>query len=324
MAKRNDWSISALRLLSMCSIVACHICQLYGLGIAWVLNIGVQVFLVISGWLYGMRPDVVDAGCWYIKRLLRICLPYWLVLIPLLVVDVFLATQVVTVKNVILSIAGVRSGSVPNAAHLWYISVMLLCYLVTPILSVLWRRLGLWPLVLFAFAFLFFGNCVVAQGIWCVDYVIAFILGRLVRDGFQEKKALSVTSIVFFLGGCIAFALAECLLGISAYKVLHLLGGPLIFSVFRLLIGCEAFTPSGRFKLLLTWDDSYSYEIYLVHQILILGDFSLAIHFSSMPVIVVLLAIIWSLVAGYVVHHLSMGLRSVIETKLVRAIEGEK
>lgn len=324
MAKRNDWSISALRLLSMCSIVACHICQLYGLGIAWVLNIGVQVFLVISGWLYGMRPDVVDAGCWYIKRLLRICLPYWLVLIPLLVVDVFFATQVVTVKTVILSIAGVRSGSVPNAAHLWYISVMLLCYLVTPILSVLWRRLGLWPLVLFAFAFLFFGNCVVAQGIWCVDYVIAFILGRLVRDGFQEKKALSVTSIVFFWGGCIAFALAECLLGISAYKVLHLLGGPLIFSVFRLLIGCEAFTPSGRFKLLLTWDDSYSYEIYLVHQILILGDFSLAIHFSSMPVIVVLLAIIWSLVAGYVVHHLSMGLRSVIETKLVRAIEGEK
>ena len=324
MAKRNDWSISALRLLSMCSIVACHICQLYGLGISWVLNIGVQVFLVISGWLYGMRPDVVDAGCWYIKRLLRICLPYWLVLIPLLVVDVFFATQVVTVKTVILSIAGVRSGSVPNAAHLWYISVMLLCYLVTPILSVLWRRLGLWPLVLFAFAFLFFGNCVVAQGIWCVDYVIAFILGRLVRDGFQEKKALSVTSIVFFWGGCIAFALAECLLGISAYKVLHLLGGPLIFSVFRLLIGCEAFTPSGRFKLLLTWDDSYSYEIYLVHQILILGDFSLAIHFSSMPVIVVLLAIIWSLVAGYVVHHLSMGLRSVIETKLVRAIEGEK
>ena len=201
MAKRNDWSISALRLLSMCSIVACHICQLYGLGIAWVLNIGVQVFLVISGWLYGMRPDVVDAGCWYIKRLLRICLPYWLVLIPLLVVDVFFATQVVTVKTVILSIAGVRSGSVPNAAHLWYISVMLLCYLVTPILSVLWRRLGLWPLVLFAFAFLFFGNCVVAQGIWCVDYVIAFILGRLVRDGFQEKKALSVTSIVFFWGG---------------------------------------------------------------------------------------------------------------------------
>lgn len=37
------------------------------------------------------------------------------------------------------------------------------------------------------------GNCVVAQGIWCVDYVIAFILGRLVLDGIQEKKALLVT-----------------------------------------------------------------------------------------------------------------------------------
>lgn len=41
-----------------------------------------------------------------------------------------------------------------------------------------------------------------------------------------------------------------------------------------------------------------------------------------MLVIVILLAIIWSLVAGYVVYHLSMGMRNVIETKLVRAIEG--
>lgn len=98
----------------------------------------------------------------------------------------------------------------------------------------------------------------------------------------------------------------------------------MIFSVFRLLIGCEAFAPSGRLRLLLAWDDSYSYEIYLVHQILILGDFSLAIYFSNMPAVVVLMTIIWSLVAGYVVHHLSMGLRSVIEMKLVRELEGEK
>lgn len=103
---------------------------------------------------------------------------------------------------------------------------------------------------------------------------------------------------------------------------MHLLGGPLIFSVFRLLIDCEEFTSSGRLRLLLTWDDSYSFEICLVHQILILGDFSHAIHFSNMLVIVILLAIIWSLVAGYVVYHLSMGMRNVIETKLVRAIEG--
>lgn len=51
--------------------------------------------------------------------------------------------------------------------------------------------------MLFVFAFLLFGNRVVAQGIWCADYVIAFILGRLVRDGIQEKKALWVTSIIF-------------------------------------------------------------------------------------------------------------------------------
>ena len=63
MAKRNDWSLSALRILSMCSIVACHTCRLYVLGIAWALNNGVQVFSVISGLFYGMQLDVVEVGC---------------------------------------------------------------------------------------------------------------------------------------------------------------------------------------------------------------------------------------------------------------------
>ena len=50
----HDWSISALRLASMVAIVACHICQANGLAAAWWLNAGVQVFLVISGYLYGV------------------------------------------------------------------------------------------------------------------------------------------------------------------------------------------------------------------------------------------------------------------------------
>ena len=31
MVGRKDWSISTIRMLAMCSIVACHLCQLYGL-----------------------------------------------------------------------------------------------------------------------------------------------------------------------------------------------------------------------------------------------------------------------------------------------------
>ena len=69
MVGRKDWSISTIRMLAMCSIVACHLCQLYGLPAAWVLNIGVQVFLMISGWLYGLRPDFSDIRNWYAKRL---------------------------------------------------------------------------------------------------------------------------------------------------------------------------------------------------------------------------------------------------------------
>lgn len=44
-----------IRVMAMISIVACHILQAYNNHWAYVLNIGVQVFLVLSGYLYGHK-----------------------------------------------------------------------------------------------------------------------------------------------------------------------------------------------------------------------------------------------------------------------------
>lgn len=317
----NDWSISALRMLAMCSIVVCHLCQLYGLGIAWALNIGVQVFLVISGWLYGMRPDIGDIKNWYTKRLIRICVPYWLVLIPVLVIDHFFASGGVTIREVILSVSCIRSGLVPNAAHLWYISAMLFCYLLTPLLGRLWR-LGPWTLILFWGVLLLVGGRIVSEGIWCVDYVIAFGMGRLVRDGLPERHVLGFASAAAG-GGCLVLWVVDYLTGAFIYTGLHLLGGPLIFSGFRLLVGCNRFEPKELMKRVLKWGDSYSYEVYLVHQLLVLGDFSLSIFFPNSPVAVVSLVLVWSLLAGMVLHHVASPLQKTLITRLTTTQEAK-
>jgi hypothetical protein len=42
-----------------------------------------------------------------------------------------------------------------------------------------------------------------------------------------------------------------------------------------------------------------------VHQVLILGDFSLALVFPDSPLLVILGAVIWSLLASFALHQLS-------------------
>lgn len=195
MTRRTDWSISALRALSMFCIVACHLCQCYGFGAAWALNIGVQVFFVISGWLYGLHADVEGVGRWYGRRLLRIAVPYWLVLVPLLLADAFFTPHVPTVKQATLSLAMIRSGSVPNGAHLWYVSTILFCYLINPLLASLWKHWRFLPIGAVGVLVFLAGGRIVAEGFWCFCYVIAFGIGRLVRGGVSDRRAMAVTAI---------------------------------------------------------------------------------------------------------------------------------
>ena len=56
----------------MLLIVACHYLQYYNNGLAWWLNVGVQVFFVISGYLYGIRD--IDNPLAFLKEF---SLKYW-------------------------------------------------------------------------------------------------------------------------------------------------------------------------------------------------------------------------------------------------------
>ena len=47
--------ISLLRMLSVFSIISCHIMQFYNNELAWWFNTGVLIFLLISGFLYSQK-----------------------------------------------------------------------------------------------------------------------------------------------------------------------------------------------------------------------------------------------------------------------------
>lgn len=58
----ESMALSMIRVFAMTLIVACHIAQYYELQIAWVLNVGVQVFFYVWLSFWEVGPDCVSNG----------------------------------------------------------------------------------------------------------------------------------------------------------------------------------------------------------------------------------------------------------------------
>lgn len=72
--------ISFVRMIAMCMILLCHVFQEYGNELAWWFNVGVQIFLVISGFLYGGKRFEQPLPILK-KQFVKITLPYYVFLL---------------------------------------------------------------------------------------------------------------------------------------------------------------------------------------------------------------------------------------------------
>lgn len=131
---KKDASVSAIRLIAMLMIIVCHILQ--GLDNKWAywMNVGVQIFFFISGFLYG-KKEIRDTKDFYVKRFRRVFLPFLIVC----VVGMFLELVVLknnypaeTIAGDLLGFGGF-SGLVPILTHTWFVSYILLCYILLPV-----------------------------------------------------------------------------------------------------------------------------------------------------------------------------------------------
>lgn len=136
LSKHDSIAISYLRVAAMGCIVLCHFLQAWGNYWAWVFNIGVQFFLLISGFLYGHKN--IDKWMeWYYGRFKRVYIPYIVFLIavfPLLAV-----CRLISMKQVllyILNLQGLKSlWNIESIGHLWFLTAIALCYAITPLLQ---------------------------------------------------------------------------------------------------------------------------------------------------------------------------------------------
>ena len=147
--KEKDYSISLLRMLAVISIIFCHSFE-YSSSIfvdkGWILESignylanGVQVFLIISGFLYGAKSkknlfsDSKTRIKFLIKNSLKILKDYWLYCILVIFPVYYLKESIILTKREVLGIL-VTSNVIDGVHHLWFIPYILFCYFSTPYL----------------------------------------------------------------------------------------------------------------------------------------------------------------------------------------------
>lgn len=94
----ESYAISVIRIIATLLIVACHILQGYENRWAWVLNVGVQVFFFISGFLYG-KKDIQNSFVWWKGRIKKVYLPYLCYLILCIPLFWIFASEFISVKK---------------------------------------------------------------------------------------------------------------------------------------------------------------------------------------------------------------------------------
>ena len=280
---QKNYGISLIRFISLVFIITCHIMQWLNCEFAWWFNVGVQIFLCISGYLYG-KKKAEDITVFCLRRFKKILIPYYLTFIPYGILQFFFARDIFNWHNFIKGLF--LNMTLKGAGHLWFVHTILMCYILIPLLSAFRDRFvkseksfllfSLFSIGISALFFSYFNSFYTAA--WIVCFIIGYVLGINEKNQYiNERIGVVVIGISAAIGNAIQIYCSYIAqIQFARYDDFcnynHVLLGVFLFLAMKI-----AFERINLSKIanLLSFTDYYSYEIYLTHHLVIMGPFSL-------------------------------------------------
>lgn len=277
--------VTWLRAFAVISILLCHYVQksanAYIQMSAQLFNIGVNIFFLISGFCFGLQGEIKDTFNWYKKRLKRIYIPLWIFLIFLMLTYIVLGLKF-NIGNLLTCFLGIQGAKVGvlGADHTWFITVILLCYLVTPLIAKRewkkgWFFLGLLPII---FAFVPNPSVYTLLDPICF-YVLAYFMGRKYKENDTTLKKGVIIFGIMVISFATRFGVKIFADGTIWYERIAVpytqyIAAFAIFVIFSFIfkgvkVGklCKGFC-------------KISFEVYLCHYMFVVGPVSL-MHLTS-------------------------------------------
>lgn len=105
---------------------------------------GSNVFNIIGLSFWNKKRDYKQK-IWYIKRFFRIYFPYIVVVVTSVIMMYLQCSNYFNFNQFIIQIFSLQGifGCYKNLTHLWYITYILVCYLITPQLQKLYKKINL-------------------------------------------------------------------------------------------------------------------------------------------------------------------------------------
>ncbi len=323
----RDYSISFVRLVATVFIIVCHIYQYFCVGLTFWFNVAVQMFFFISGYLYGNRK-IDDVISFYGKNFKKILVPYYLCVIIIGGMGLIFKGDTCNLHDIgKLLILDAANNYMP-LHNLWFIAYILLCYLMTPFVNKFLDRIEekksyimLLEVVLFTLGvYIFFEHyATFYKSLWIICYLVGIFYRRLSENYGKVQKYIFAVIVglgAIFTKGVDIYLLKNPFIlttdemigkSLKFHDFGHVLLGTFLCiflsQVFRWIFKNGEKTPRWIVTFL-DLSDKYSYEIYLVHQVFILGAFSLYSVISSVW-IATIGVIVGTIVAAIILHKLS-------------------
>lgn len=189
-------AIDLIRISGALLIFLCHACNesgnLIGGMLGQLFNVGVPIFFVLSGYLHSLKDAPVHILRWYAKKLQRLIVPLYVFLTFLFIVygiNGHPIDNTVWLQTVI-PICGLTQNYISGCGQLWFLTHLLICYLITPPLQRThqvaikpWLLIAVWISVAVLLAYS-------VPQIWCTlwNSLFNYCMGFYVMPKLLEKR----------------------------------------------------------------------------------------------------------------------------------------
>ena len=292
--------VTSLRAVAMTMIVACHIVSSYGSRYYAVLNIGVQVFFVLSAFLYAQK-DIDNPPNWLKKRFTKLYPPLFIFLICVFPVLFAAYPELFSFKKVLLYFMNCQyflgREQYQELDHLWFMTTIFICYLITPIL----QRINKWGfLPILAIAIVMGLNYYVSNGKfdWLLLYSFVYLLFR------QTKEVSYIVVIVLLVGLSSVLPLLtwDHIISVDWQRlVIYDLTSILLLIFFLKLFNHFKWS---KISCVIEWISAYSFELYIVHNFFIHGRFCCS-HLTNVIPVNVTFIIVTSVLSAVILKRTS-------------------
>ena len=281
-----------LRAFAAFLVLLCHFCNANQSGLiqmfGQVFNIGVPIFFLLSGFLFGYNGVKPPYLPWLFKRAKRIYLPLWLFSIVLLIIHLAqgLHNNPADWLLMFLGMQGTAVG-IHGAVHTWFVTPILICYIATPLIVRVIEQLEalanknttILCIVISSFLPCLLG--LLPHAFWIalygpiIEFAFAFAVGRHYHQLTYSIQKLSILSITMITAAFSVRLIGRIFFdGTILYDRLiawytHVIAAMGICILFSALLNRK--NPPKLIQSI----SNYSFEIYLYHHMFITGPVQL-------------------------------------------------